>query len=120
MITCREIASGTRRNSADGEPTKNPAIVPTPSLKLFRPRNWRQFFHRDDEIYVAKATVLLAPAMKTQQPLVPLVTRLFRTRVLPTVPPLPCGIIVWLWCFLRRPLFFGDMTQVDADACPRG
>src|SRR5882762_9584422 len=68
MITCREIAFGTRRNSADGERTKSPAIVPTPSLKLFLPRNWRQFFHRDDETYVAKGDV--APAVKTQQPLV--------------------------------------------------
>src|SRR5579863_1318093 len=99
MITCREIASGTRRNSADGEPTKSPAIVPTPSLKLFRPRNWRQFFHTDGE--------------KFRNPLL-------RPPVLPTLPPLPCRIIVWLWSFLRRPLFFGDMTQVDADACPRG
>src|SRR5882762_3147285 len=118
MITCREIAFGTRRNSADGERTKSPAIVPTPSLKLFLPRNWRQFFHRDDETYVAKGDV--APAVKTQQPLVPLGTPLFRTPVLPTLSPLPCGIFVWLWSFLRWPLFFGDMTQVDADACPRG
>src|SRR5580704_11139737 len=106
MTTCREIASGTRRNSADGERTKSPAIVPTPSLKLFRRRNWRRFSHRDDETYLAEATVLAA--------------LLFRTPSLPTLPPLPCGIIVWVWSFLRRPLFFGHMTRVDADACPRG
>src|ERR1700728_2845158 len=115
MITCREIASVTRHNSADGGRTKSPAIVPTPSLKLFRLKNWRQFSHREDETSGAKATGSLARRRKptTASPL-------FRTLVLPTLPPLPCRIIVWLWSFLRRSLFFGDMTQVDADACPRG
>src|SRR5580704_13893571 len=94
MITCREIAFGTRRNSADGEPTKNPPIVRTPSLKLFVLKSWRKFFHRDDETY------------------------LFVFILIPTLPPLPSGVIVWLWSFPRWPLFFGNMTQVDADACP--
>ncbi len=71
-------------------------------------------------MYVAMRQYLLAPAVKTQQLLVTLGTPLFRTPFLPTLSPLPCGIIVWLWSFLRRPLFFGDMTQVDADACPCG
>jgi ATP-dependent DNA ligase len=49
--TCREIASGTRRNSADGDRTKSQAIVHTPSLKLSLRRNWRQFFRREGKPY---------------------------------------------------------------------
>src|SRR5712691_13240492 len=94
MITCREIASGTRRNSADGERTKSPAIVPTPSLKLFLRRNWRQFFHRDDEMYVAMRRYLLAPGGANPTSAGPLGTALFLAPFLPTLPPRACRIIV--------------------------
>jgi len=71
-------------------------------------------------MYVAMRTVFISHGGENPTTAGPLGTALFLALFFQRSRHARVGSSSGSGVSLRRPLFFGDMTQVDADACPCG